>query len=712
MKAEDIHLKPLIEGSKQFIIPVFQRDYSWTEDQCEQLWKDIERIGAQSKERVHFIGSVVYIAAEESSAKLTRWLVIDGQQRLTTLTLILIALRDFLEDHPTEGNSLSQQIEHEFLINQYGEGEQRQKLRLRRSDNETLEWLLLPPKKRAETKKPLELSDRLVENYEDFKSRLNATNSVIIETGLNRLLLVLVKLIRGEDDPQMIFESLNSTGLDLTPGDLVRNFVLMREEEKRQTKLYEEYWRPIEQSFGKSYREHFDKFLNSYLVIMTEQNKTIKSSEVYPEFNNYFFDAVEKKSIEEELLELKRHAEFYSRYVLGREENKALAKSFERLRIQVDVAVPLVMKLYSIYEDQKMNEKDFVEAIDLTESYVFRRNICSMQTRSLGNIVAALSNKIEPDHALESLKVAFKLRNENQKFPTDEEFKQALLTADMFHLWNCKNLLSRLENHQTKEPVSTATYTIEHIMPQNENLKSEWKEMLGEGWQETQVTWLHRLGNLTLTGYNSEYSDRPFEEKKAITGGFNESPLRLNKFMRDVDVWTEREMQQRAEVLTSMALKEWPRLVVSTEAVNKTKLKELKRKNSKYSMHTLPIGEKVKELFSRLRTRILALDDSLVEVFHKKSVTFRHYDFVVEVIPRVRRMTLVFNIEYEQLENSSEKLRNTDSYSYIKHGSESGGVIMSVENEEDIELALEVVQRTIASFKSEFLGQMGAAQSY
>ena len=697
MEAHDILLRPLLEGSKQFIIPVFQRDYSWTETQCDQLWRDVKRVGSNASLKVHFMGSVVYIAAEDSTADVPRWLLIDGQQRLTTITLMLIALRDRMRRDRQEDWPLPEQVEHQFLLNQYATGERRHKLQLRRRDNATLQWLI--DRRNECDAAPERLSERILENYQDFKARLEEEDPKVIYEGLLKLKLVHVILTRGQDDPQMIFESLNSTGMDLTPGDLVRNYVLMRQEEAVQTELYHTRWLPIEQAFGSRYREKFDTFLNHYLVLRLRQNKPVKAADVYPQFKVYFTEAMGSRTVAEELEDMGRYAQYYVRYALGKESNADLKAAFTALARQVDVGAPPVMQLYAHHAAGKLDAKGFAEAVWLLESYVFRRSICGMQTRGLGSIMATLANRIKAEAPLLSLKVALKTRSANQRFPSDEEFRSALDTKDIYGLDNCKVLLDRLENHGTKERSSTATYTIEHIMPQNEDLVKEWQDMLGSEWKQVHQTYLHRLGNLTLTGYNPEYSDKSFTEKKTMKGGFNESPLRLNKYIREQESWTEAQMTERGQNLARMALKEWPTLKVDDRDVQQARLAELQERSSKYSESTLNLSEEAAALFQELREALLALGSDMVEVFHSKSVTYRTLEYVVEVLPRTRHLVLLYNLEFAELSAPIEGTEDMALRSFVVNAQETGGVLYRVHDIDQIATAVQIAQQVYLGLK-------------
>ncbi|MCZ2074222.1 MAG: DUF262 domain-containing protein [Bryobacterales bacterium] len=548
MKAEDTLVTNLLEGAKQFIVPIFQRDYSWGTKHCQQLWKDVIRVGSDPKVKGHFLGSVVYVAAEDNTATITRWLLIDGQQRMTTLTLLLIALRDQMNQAKRNGDdgeeeSTPEELDDYYLRNRHGKGDRRHKLHLRRADHDTLIALL------DGKDIPDAASERVKENFLFLRDLVAQADVQTVYAGIKKLVVVDVSLTRGQDDPQMIFESLNSTGVDLTQADLIRNFVLMRLDESSQTQLYEEHWQPIEQAFGRRYRTEFDKFVKDFLTLKMRPGTPLKAADIYHEFRSYFSRIVEKRGVDGILSDLRRFGTYYTAFSLGQEKQPALKEAFARLRSLVEVASPVVLTLYDYHDRAKtLSADEFVEAIELLESFVFRRSVCDMQTRSLGQIFASLAYRITENQPLLSLKVALYRQGKKRRFPTDTEFREALETRDIYDMRTCFYLLDRLENF-SKERIDTSSFSIEHVMPQNEDLRTEWRTMLGSDWKTVQETWLHRLGNLTLTGYNSTYSDRPFTEKKTIAGGFNDSPLRLNKFIREQSTWDATTIEQRGKQL-------------------------------------------------------------------------------------------------------------------------------------------------------------------
>lgn len=692
MKAEDTLVTSLLEGAKQFIVPIFQRDYSWGTKHCQQLWKDVIRVGSDPKIKGHFLGSVVYVAAEDNSAAITRWLLIDGQQRMTTLTLLLIALRDRIKELQDSGEDLGdvstpEELDDYYLLNRHGKGDRRHKLHLRRADHNTLIAQL------DGKGIPDAASERVKENFSFLRDLVSKADVQIVYAGIKKLVVVDVCLTRGQDDPQMIFESLNSTGVDLTQADLIRNFVLMRLDETSQTQLYEEYWQPIEQAFGRRYRTEFDKFVKDFLTLQLRPGTPLKAAEIYHEFRSFFLRTVDKRGVDGILSDLRRFGTYYTAFSLGQEKQPPLKEAFSRLRSLIEVASPVVLTLYDYHDRAKtLSADEFVEAIELLESFVFRRSVCDMQTRSLGQIFASLAYRITEAQPLLSLKVALYRQGKKRRFPTDAEFREALETRDVYDMRTCFYLLDRLENF-SKERIDTSLFTIEHVMPQNEDLRPEWRTMLGNDWQTVQETWLHRLGNLTLTGYNSTYSDRPFAEKQKIVGGFCDSPLRLNKFIREQSEWTAAAIEQRGKQLAEKALGVWRPLVVDPLAVKQRELEEYKAHAANYNIENVEFDVTAKQLFDAIQPQIQALGSDVVELPNDRSVIYRVFDFFVEIIPRKQRLILLLNLDFAECEDSSDKSEDATQYAFIIGAMESGGVIYTLESLNDIPAAINVVRQ-------------------
>jgi uncharacterized protein with ParB-like and HNH nuclease domain/predicted transport protein len=645
MKAQDLPFTQLFHGPKQFVIPIFQRTYSWDRSNCEELWDDILRVGQKDENDSHFIGSVVYIPEQETSAAVSRWLVIDGQQRITTLTLLLLSLMHHLQDNNLESPILPEQLEDDYLKNRYGKEDLQYKLLLTQTDKSTL--ISLFNKKEV----PESASHRINENYQLFKDKLQTADLDIVLRGIQRLMVVDVRLHQGLDNPQMIFESMNSTGKALTQADLIRNFVLMGQPHDLQTRLYNEYWRPIEILFGISnYNKYFDEFVRFFLVIKTG-NHRIRRNDVYQEFKTYSH----KKNVEELLKDLQKYATYFCRIALKKEQDADLSQVFHDIQeLGVDVCYPLLMEWYADFQDEKLNKSDFVEALRIVESYVFRRAVCEIPTNSLRQTFATFNRSVNKNQYLESIKAIFILKPSYRRFPSDEEFTQQFKQRNLYDFKRRSYWLRRFENFGRKERVPVQDYTIEHIMPQNKDLCKEWIADLGTEYERIQKQYLHTLGNLTLTGYNSEYSDKPFLEKRNMEGGFKDSPLRLNKGLSQYDSWNENTIQERAELLASEAMKVWPIPTLSHDVLDRyNDAGKAKPKDTEYSIsdHQHLQGGLTLELFNSLRQQLLSLDECVREEFWKHYVAYKAETNFVDIVPQAKQLRISFNMKFNQIDD-------------------------------------------------------------
>ncbi len=696
MKAIDFPFTKIINGTTQFVIPVFQRDYTWdAETQCAQLWRDVLRASRTSGERGHFLGSIVYIATGDSLAGFTRWMLIDGQQRLTTLTLLLAALRDHISETKWSGGEndpTPKRIDAYFLKNVQEEGDREQKLVLRRHDQATLRAIV------DGKEPPHEASDHIRDNYNYFREQLSAIDPADVYRGIARLLIVDVALDRQTDDPQLIFESLNSTGVDLSQADLIRNFILMRLPDKEQTELYETYWSKIEALFlGSEWT--FDAFARDYVALKTEASKQEKAGEIYYAFRDFFPTLTEKSGgLDRALADMMRHARHYAAFSIGRDVSGERGRLLAEIRRHVDVPAILVMRLLECRDHLNvLSEKDFLEALRLIESYTVRRAICGYQTRSYWQIFANLAYGIGEQHPLNDLKVALARQHENYRFPSDAEFERTLKEGDLYGLRICRHLLEGLENYDTKEPTDTAGYSIEHIMPQNERLRRGWREMLGENWKDIQKTWVHRLGNLTLTGYNSTYSDKDFAEKKTVDGGFSDSSVRLNKYVREQTVWTPREMSVRMDALAKRSLEVWPPLVVEQSLIAAADQLEKRKLAARRDVTKIKMTAAARGLFEELRTRVLALDSEILELAEPNSISFHGPAFFLEILPRRHKLTLLLALDFNEVVDDPLGLaKDATEKKFFVHASYEGGVSMSIWDVEAIQGALPLIRQAHA----------------
>ena len=694
MKAIDRPFTKIINGSTQFVIPVFQRDYRWSEAQCEQLWRDILLIAKDETNRGHFMGSVVYVSTGDTAAGFTRWLLIDGQQRVTTLTLLLAALRNYIAESKwkgTEDSPTATRIDAYFLKNVQEEGARRHKLVLRRHDQETLQAIL------DGTEMPAKPSERIRENYEFFREQIATTDPDAIYRGLDRLIVVDVTLDRGTDDPQLIFESLNSTGIDLSQSDLIRNFILMRLPEKQQTQLYESYWSKLESLFQGA-EKPFDAFLRDYLAFKTKAGKQERAEDIYQAFRRLFPDLQKScGGLDPLLAEMLRLGRCYAAFSLSVPVIPELVDDLARLRRLVDVPAMLVMRLFDCHERcHSLTLPEFREAIQTMESYVFRRAICGEQTRGYWQVFAGLAYRISDDKPLENVKVGLARQRDANRFPSDADFRRELLLRDIYGLRVCGYLLERLENHGSKEPTNTIGLTIEHIMPQNDKLPDAWQKMLGPDWKKIQPVWLHRLGNLTLTGYNSTYSDRAFDEKKTIEGGFEFSAVRLNKFVREQKQWTPKEIEERSQFLIDRALIIWPRLEIDAAAVESAKQAEMKELAERRDVNQVPMTAAARELFDKLRPRLQEIDPGVLELAESKSISYHAPGFFVEVLPRKQRLSLLLPLDHAEIDDPHGLASDATEWKFIFYAKHEGGVLLRIRDEADIDHAIPIVRMAYA----------------
>lgn len=595
------YLLGFLEGTRQFTLPIFQRRYSWEKRQCEQLWDDIVRVGTDDNTLSYFLGSIVFMP--ETSAAASKSRVIDGQQRLTTVSLLLSALGRLIEAKNIDIPIDRSRLEGYYLFNEREEGELRYKQLLTKHDKDALIQLL-------ENGTVSNNSSLLNQNYLFFYDKLRRANIGAVYRGIQKLEIVSIAL-DPQDNPQLIFESLNSKGLDLSQADLIRNYVLMGQEPNFQDRLYENYWYPMERSFGAEYTTRFDLFIRDYLTLKTQQIPGRKK--VYESFKRYVGDNNPPEALEAVVNEIYHYSEHYVHMVLHAEPDRELRACFKDIHTPgVEVVYPFLLGVYEDYIQNRLKKTEVVDILRLVESYVFRRAICNLQSRDLNNIFATLMGQIDKTDYLQSLKNAFAITTVTQRFPSDDEFQDKFLIRDVYNLKGRSilrsYLLGKLENHERKEPIRVKDYTIEHVMPQR--LTDEWEDELGETCREVHEKYLHTIGNLTLTGYNSELSNSTFIEKQLMEGGFLDSPLRLNTSFRDVERWDENAILKRARILVTKACKIWPHHGI---------VQGPHREHQQDYPHLT--GEK-KESYERLRPLIENLDDSVYEKNNKYYVVF------------------------------------------------------------------------------------------
>ena len=647
MKATEAKLLAFLKKSPQFVIPIYQRTYSWTEKECRQLWDDIIRTGKNDAVSVHFVGSIVYIEEGLSNNTVqSPQLVIDGQQRLTTVTLLIAALADALaDDEPVEGFS-ARKLRNYYLLNPEETGERHYKLLLSQTDKASLISVV------SGNEQPENHSIRVAQNFKFFEDMIadRKNDLCTICNGLAKLVVVDIALNRDQDNPQLIFESMNSTGRELSQADLIRNFILMGLEPVLQTRLYEQFWRPMEIAFGQeAYNTHFDAFMRHYLTVKTGDIPRL--DEVYEAFKAHArsIGAIDD-GVEPLVEEIRDYARHFCAMALGAETDSKLKLAFHDLReLKVDVAYPFLLELYHDYANEVLGKNEFVEAIRLIEAYVFRRAICAIPTNSMNKTFATFTKALKKDSYLESIKAHFLTLPSYRRFPKDEEFKRDIQTRDLYKFRSKSYWLRRLENFGRKERVSVEEYTIEHIMPQNEELSSSWQTALGPEWKRVHEEWLHTLGNLTLTGYNSEYSDKPFTAKRDMQGGFKESPLKVNAGLGALDEWNETAIKNRAGELALKVLDVWPAPELATEILMAYRPKTAVKERYSIEDHPQLSAGPMKELFTAFRKEVMALDPCVSEEFLKLYVAYKAETNFVDIVPQKQQLRISLNMRFPDI---------------------------------------------------------------
>ncbi len=652
--------------NNQFVIPIYQRVYSWKKEQCEQLWDDIIKIGGNDKMNRHFIGSILYV--RDGITHSSPLLIIDGQQRLTTITLLLIALRNHSSDEVKILEKFSRkEIENRYLINSNKDGDKKFRLILSESDKDTLLFLIDENKR-----KPSEPSVKIVENFKLFEKWIseNADKLETICKGLEKLMIVWIALEKGKDDPQLIFESMNSKGIELTQTDLIRNYIVMETEtEEKQKNFYNSYWRAMEKDFTQN-ETLFNRFVRHYLTIKT--GKIPNEKRVYKAFKGY--QQKEGIEIENLLKDLQKYCGYFCQIAFKKEADKDLNKALSFLvDLERDVVYPLLLELYSDYSDGVLSKQDFIPIIELTESYLCRRAVCGLGTNSLNKIFPSFTKKIDKKQYLKSVEKHFGSLKGNQRFPNNDEFKDSFITIDFYHFKKNKYFLERLESSfGTKEPVDTQKCTIEHIMPQT--LTPEWQKDLGENFEAIHEKCLHTIGNLTLTGYNSEYSNNSFQEKRDMEKGFKQNSLQLNQSLKKLEPFGEKEIEKRANDLADRALKIWTYPILEAETLEEYKPKKekkekkekeeykLKKEKEVYDLSSYKFSSNSRELFDTLRKEIKAFDERIIEKFNQKYIAYKFFKInFVDIVVQNKGLKLYLKMEFNELQDEiKEKLKIRD----------------------------------------------------
>lgn len=638
MNAFKSNIYKYLGGTCQYLIPLYQRTYSWEKEQCARLWNDIVNLH-QSQREGHFVGSIVRID-EASAAGSLRAMIIDGQQRLTTLSLLLIALRDYASAHPQCGVNPNK-VTDTLLLNQYETGNDKYKLLLTQSDKDTY------IKKVESSPIPDGLKTRVLDNYEFFAGQIakGEISPSDLYDAIGKLQLVDIVLDRQYDDPQAIFESLNSTGMDLKDSDLIRNHLLMGLDSSTQNDVYNNVWRPTELLFNYEYQsELMDSFFRDYLTM--KLGRIPKKNEVYKEFKAYHANC--GMTIRDLCQDIYSFAKHYSDMYFVRSNDAVLKSLYEDMKaIRMDVAYPFLLKIHDDCDKGLISIENLREIVRLCVSYVLRRAVCDIPTNSLNKTFATMKNDIRIDDYLNSVKAFFILLDSYKEFPTDERFLATFMMRDIYNMNRCRYILGRLENWDNKSVVSLENLTIEHIIPQNPYLSGDWIAALGSKWSELQKKYLHTIGNLTLTAYNSEMSDSSFVEKLDMEGGFKQSALRLNKYVVMQSTWGEPQVKERASQLGELAKKVWPFPTLTYQELAPYK------KVDPAPQYTLDNYDQVNAfnriLFENLNVRILNLGTSVKREFKKLYIAYKVDTNFISIVILNRGLRIFVNMDHAKV---------------------------------------------------------------
>jgi len=576
MKANETKVdKFLAKTDTTFTIPVYQRNYDWTLVQCRQLLLDIMQTGNNDEINAHFIGSIVYIHDDIYTASgITELTIIDGQQRLTTITLIYIALYRLAKK--INNDKLMNRIHKTYLINEFAPETEKLKLKPTENNKAAIKHIL-----NLESVDDFKGYSRIVENFNFFETQINAENFEVIQRGLTKLIFIDIALERQKDNPQRIFESLNSTGLELSQADLIRNYILMGLPRKNQENIYNTYWKFIEK-LAKDEISNSSKVSDFIRDFLTLENKKIPNKKkVYEEFKKkYPTSSIE--NLEIYLSQLKRMVRHYNKLINpSNEVDKDIKIELKYIkRLEINVSYPFLMKVYDDFSANIIDKNTFIEVLKLVQSYTWRRFIVGFGTEGRNKIFMTLYDKVKGgDNYLFQVEEALVNLKGKSRFPRNKEVIEALKLKDVYNIQskNRTYLLERLENHKNREPVIIETnpdITIEHIFPQNPDPK--WRIELGQGeYDFIKENYLNTLGNLTLSGNNGKLGNKPFVDKRDMNTdgkeqGYRYSRLWLNRDLKEKTNWSKKEIEERIQITSDRFLKIWefPDIELELEAAN------------------------------------------------------------------------------------------------------------------------------------------------
>ena len=672
MDVEKGSIFKLLNGQFQYIIPVYQRKYR------------------SSAAYVTVNVGIVSIEEKKSLMEVQKQLIIDGQQRMTTLSLLMIALRDYLKEQGA-GEEVDDNITDLVLKNPKRKGDAAYKMLLTDTDRDVMIKLI-------EGVKMKEDEDSLIYiNYLFFKEKVaegKLTPQEIYES-IDKLDIVSITLVREQgDEPQLIFESLNSTGMNLSKSDLIRNFILMGLDNEQQIFVYNTYWKPLEGYFANpDVPDRMDRFFRDYLVM--RKTSYINFDTIYEVFKD---EAGKTFSKSDKLAEdVMLYGDLYTNITSDKKtlptSQEALKPIFEEIRcLRMEVAYPFLMWVYMDYVKGTITLDEFVEILRLTIAYVVRRAICDVPTNSMQKTFATMRNAIVPDDYLNSVKARFYYLDSYKQFPDDEKFKDALYNRNMYTLRISKYVYTKLENDGNKEPIPYSGFSTEHILPQNKNMREEWILALGEDYEDIQTNYVHTLGNLTLTKYNSEMGDKPFAEKKEV---YKESVMHnLNKYVVEQPTWNQHTILARTRMLSECACKVWKAPELDDETKEKYRPKDEPVKQS-YSIDSYNMDMFVRMLYLKLQQTILETEPQTRVEYKKLYIAHKLKTNFVDVEPQKSGLRLSVNLDFDEVYDPEGICRDISDLG--RWG--NGDVEVRLESLEDLDDVMDIIKQAIEKQK-------------
>ena len=686
MRAGTTSLLSLIKNTPCFVVPIFQRAYAWREEQCNTLFNDILHIGQFEEERKHFVGSVVYVAPESGlSSDLTPRILIDGQQRIATLSIMLLALAKVLGSDRVIGDFDATRIYAYYLLNEHESGDAKYKLQLSHPDRETLRAVVTgsPP--------PTDHSKQVINNLRYFEDQMKSDTVDLnhVCRGIRRLVVVEISLSAADDNPQLIFESLNSKGRELSQSDLIRNYVLMRQPKVTQDELYIGYWKPLEDLFRDIPDENtFDEFMRHFLTLRTKE--LLPRSDIYNLFRRYVEGQQFGNTTSEQLLqELLQYARYYATITNlpgGGAVPNTLRKALDDYRLlQANVILPFLLEIHHDFDQQRIDVTSYINILRIIETFLTRRFVCELPTNQLRKVFFDALGRLDKTVIVDALTQYLMNGAGGARMPRDDEFQKAFVSRDIYMVRRWAWLiLQRLEQYENGEPPDFKQLSIEHIMPQK--LSDEWKKSLGVDAKILHAEWLHTIGNLTLTGYNPEYSNRTFAEKRDLPGiGLAASGLQLNADFVKLNVWDIESIRDRAERLAARAIKVWP--IPVTEEIN---VQVAAHSLDRFTGLNVPI---IRALYTILDENIRSLHPEITQHTTKNTIQYKTHKSVCDLIPNKANIKVIINVPYTKIRDPKGLTRDVTHVGHWGNGNVEARVQRASDIDDVVDLIRQVFQK-------------------